>query len=509
MDSAGTTTIMADDSNPPDLTNPDPTGLTASPAAAEAVTQATTPTTESIPAQAPEPAPAEAPVSTPATEEPSAPAAHSPVVAAFLAQNPTTDTSAPPATLASTPTPPATQAPGLEELAQRELALAQEHHDKDIAIRNDPRALQNPEVMSKALAMNDEHLRMGQVEIGSMKNALTELRSASADKLLQDIRSNPNDYQKQQELSAQITNSPYFDLATREALHRQQQEILKGTAVGSLRDQGTGYFDVLKRINAPSINPDGTVNTNKITDVSQLLAMTQPDANGNRWLTDAGLATAIKDLNDSKHAETQGDAKVKETQLAVVKHALTFDQGEKLPDPNGDIAMAQFMPVFENYWNSPQRQADQATPGKVTATIQALAEPFKRNPAQYQKDFMEATGQRDLPAVDNQIKEAQVKAIENWFEQKDDEGKAQNPNAPQDMGRFRTTFETYWSSPQRRQDQANGTMPDAVMKIAEQTKYPNLDALVKALDTASITKEQAEKIAIHQGWYVPKSQGTR
>lgn len=254
-----------------------------------------------------------------------------------------------------------------------------------------------PEAWQHARTIEDAQFKDHQASINASKAALIEQRTAAADAVLQEIRANPTDAAKQAELSNRITNDPMLE-GMRFQLGQQQEQILKGTAVGAERDFGPGYFDVVRRMGLPPDDP------NRIADFSQLLAMARPDDTGFRWLSDRGMEQAAKDLAGTKKAETAGDLEIKQSQLAMAKHILSFeaDYGYyKVPDPAGTAAMARFMPAFQKYWDSPQRLQDQAKGNSATGespmtqAIVSLAENYKRTNAQFQKDFMAATGENE------------------------------------------------------------------------------------------------------------------
>ncbi|HLX18475.1 MAG TPA: hypothetical protein VKS24_25080 [Bradyrhizobium sp.] len=304
-------------------------------------------------------------------------------------------------------TPPVAQPPSIEGLSLAQSELAQRHAATIQHLIDDPRAQTNPEALQHAIAVEDTQFRAKDAALALQKQAITEQQGLVADNIVKRLMAGDSGPDMVNQIAAAEVSEP-----VRAHLWALLDEHNKNTPDAGLRDFGPGYYDVVKRM---GLKPD---DPNRISDYSQLLAMTVPDQTGFRWLSENGLKQASLDLASTKKPESAADLQVKAAQLEAVKHFLAFeDDGTNKLDPVGMASFARFMPVFQKYWDSPQRLIDQGkgdpTKGDspMTNAIYALAMPYKRSAAEFQKDFM--TAPQPAPEVKIETQDDLAKAISN------------------------------------------------------------------------------------------------
>jgi hypothetical protein len=217
----------------------------------------------------------------------------------------------------SSSTPPPNYPSSYTELSQRLANNASEYKRITDGINAATLPIQAHEY---AMKQATESFHATESQLNAMQKAIIDQRAATVDTITQKMMANPSD----------ADGSILKDIQTNPALEGQRDNILKtydsitkDYANGITRDYGTDYAKTQQALTLPPNDP------NRIYDVSQLLHLSQPKADGSFSITPAGLVKLQSDLKQVQ--ETPAGKALVKTENDLNRYAA----GQIIPGING------------------------------------------------------------------------------------------------------------------------------------------------------------------------------
>lgn len=159
------------------------------------------------------------------------------------------------------PQDPASQPPGMAELANAEAELARNHARTIANLADNPRGAENPEAYQRAIQQAQTQFHARQTALTAQKQAITEARAASADGYTQRMLKGQVD----PSIIQQVADDPHLDAESRIKLQSFYNSLVN-KPMPSAAVSHAGAAELLNRIRLPDSDPARITDTKPLYD---------------------------------------------------------------------------------------------------------------------------------------------------------------------------------------------------------------------------------------------------